>query len=158
MFGEGLREEDRKRFPKDALTVYMPSNGNFKFAGQVLSWPDGHIPTVRRIIRDYDQRTPPGLSYQGTQFVSTGDSAFSVRPLVSQTYSLPASGYPSSYMPVMSYRPVTTYVNSRGYSMMAGYSSGSSRSGYSSGGSRRLSSFVGRRMTARPGGSCGPGG
>lgn len=127
----------------------MPSNGSFKVAGQVLSWPDGHIPTVRRLIREYDQqRQAPvstnssqaqGFRYQSTQFVSTGAPAFEVRPQVSQVYALPAIGYASSYMPMMSYRPTA---------MMGGYRSGYSGS-YSSG--RRMFSYRSAR-------ACGPGG
>lgn len=54
-------------FPKDGLTVFVPVQGELVLAGTVEEWPDGHIPTVREILRRWrETRTvttrilPPG--------------------------------------------------------------------------------------------------
>ena len=60
---------DAYLFPKDGLTVGIPVQGKLMMAGQVETWPDGHIPTVREILRRWraDRQTttrmePPGAA------------------------------------------------------------------------------------------------
>lgn len=46
--------QSHPQFPADSLTVSVPVNGQSLMAGQVRHWPDGHLPTVRMILRKWD--------------------------------------------------------------------------------------------------------
>lgn len=86
--------DEHTGFPPDSLTVGVPSNGKLLMAGQVRAdqqdggWPDGHIPTVRRILqlwhaqpvqsrRTITSVSPPGSiwSEDGTPQTSMGAPA-----------------------------------------------------------------------------------
>lgn len=43
-------------FPTGSLTVGVVSNGELKMAGQVTAWPDGHMSTIRSILRQWDSQ------------------------------------------------------------------------------------------------------
>lgn len=59
--------ESQAGFPADSLTVGVPVDGELVVAGQVTHWPDGHIPTVREILRRWraDRRKVTDASFQG---------------------------------------------------------------------------------------------
>lgn len=38
-------------FPDHTLTVAVPVQGQLLMAGQVDDWPDGHLPTIREVLR-----------------------------------------------------------------------------------------------------------
>lgn len=118
-------------FPNNAITLGMPVNGKILQAGRVFSWPDGHMATIRRMIREWDEKRqkpvttqgespyiPPalgmGLQVEYQPQLATTLPMYQPIPLMTassgygggMSYSRPMTGYS---MPIMNYsRPMMT--------------------------------------------------